>query len=228
MAESSTQDFLEVRDIKEGVLILKNQGIRGVLMVSSLNFALKSEDEQTAIIYAFQNFLNSLDFSCQIVLQSRRINITPYLDDLKTLEESQTNDLLKIQTGAYREFIHSLVQGETIMTKNFYFVVPYSLIEALGVGVAVKGFNIGNIVGNIFGGNKNQTSSQKAMSDDEFQRARTQLWQRMEFLAMGLRRCGLEAIPLTTSELIELFWAIHHPEQAEIGYYPEILPELIK
>ena len=66
------------------------------------------------------------------------------------------------------------------------------------------------------------------MTDEEFQRCKTQIWQRMEFLAMGLRRCGLEAIPLTTAELIELFWAIHHPEQAEIGYYPEILPELIK
>lgn len=224
MPESSTQDFLEIQDIKEGVLILKNQGIRGVLMVSSLNFALKSEDEQTAIIYAYQNFLNSLDFPCQIVLQSKRINITPYLDGLKTLEEGQTNDLLKIQTSAYREFIQSLVQGETIMSKNFYFVVPYSLIEALGIKSAIKGFNLASI----FGKKNGQISSQKAMSDDEFQRARTQLWQRMEFLSMGLRRCGLEAIPLTTSELIELFWAIHHPEQAEIGYYPEILPELIK
>lgn len=224
MADSSTQDFLEIQDIKEGVLVLKNHNIRGVLMVSSLNFALKSEEEQTAIIYAYQNFLNSLDFPSQIVLQSRRINITPYLDDLKTLEEKQTNDLLKTQTASYREFMQSLVQGETIMAKNFYFVVPYSLVEALGIGAAVKGFNIGSI----FGKKNNQSPTQKAMSDDEFQRAKTQLWQRMEFLAMGLRRCGLEAIPLTTSELIELFWAIHHPEQAEIGYYPEILPELTK
>jgi len=68
----------------------------------------------------------------------------------------------------------------------------------------------------------------KSMKDDEFQRVKTQLWQRMEYLAMGLRRCGLEAIPLTTPELIELFWSIHHPDQAEIGYYPEILPELLK
>ncbi len=224
MPESSTQDFLEISDIKEGVLILKNQGIRGVLMVSSLNFALKSEEEQTAIIYAYQNFLNSLDFPCQIVLQSRRINITPYLDDLKTLEEQQKNPLLKTQTATYREFIQGLVQGETIMAKNFYFVVPYSLIEALGIGAAVKGFKLSNL----FGGKKNQTPSQTAMSDADFDRARTQLWQRMEFLAMGLRRCGLEGIPLTTSELIELFWAIHHPEQAEIGYFPEILPELNK
>ena len=85
MTENATQAFLEIQDIREGVLILKNTGIRGILMVSSINFALKSEEEQTAIIYAFQSFLNSLDFFCQIVVQSRNINITPYLDSLKDL-----------------------------------------------------------------------------------------------------------------------------------------------
>jgi len=222
MPQTSTQDFLEVYDIKEGVLILKNRGLRGVLMVSSLNFALKSDEEQTAIIYAFQNFLNSLDFSCQILIQSRNINITPYLDELKDLEEKQTNELLRQQTSSYREFIKELVQGETIMTKNFYMVVPYTLMEALGVKAATKQFGLGKIFG------KKDKESAAELTDADFQRCKTQLWQRMEFLAMGLRRCGLEAIPLTTPELIELFWAIHHPEQAEIGYYPEIFPELIK
>ncbi|MBU2539720.1 hypothetical protein KJ786_00955 [Patescibacteria group bacterium] len=223
MPETSTQDFLEVKDIKEGLLILKNQGIRGVLMVSSLNFALKSEDEQTAIIYAFQSFLNSLDFSAQIIIQSRRINITPYLDGIKDLEANQTNELLKAQTAGYHDFIKELVKGETIMTKNFYVVVPYSLVEALGIKAAVKkGFDLKKLFG------KKEEQNSQEIDDSDFQRCKTQLWQRMEFLAMGLRRCGLEAIPLTTAELIELFWSIHHPEQAEIGYYPEILPELIK
>lgn len=221
----STQEFLEVQDIREGVLVLKNQGLRAIMMVSSLNFALKSDEEQTAIIYAFQSFLNSLDFSCQIVVQSRNINITPYLDNLKDMEDRQTNNLMKEQTASYREFIKQLVQGQTIMTKNFYVVIPYTLMEALGVKAASKQFGLDKL----FGGSKNkQKQTTGAMSDDEFQRCRAQLWQRMEFLAMGLRRCGLEAIPLTTAELIELFWSIHHPEQAEIGYYPEILPELIK
>jgi len=222
MPESSTQEFLEVQDIREGVLILKNQGLRSVMMVSSLNFALKSEEEQTAIIYAFQNFLNSLDFSCQIVIQSRNINITPYLDELKDLEENQTNELLKEQTASYREFIKQLVQGETIMTKNFYAVVPYTLMEALGVVAATKKFGLDKFL------SKKGQQSKNVMTDVDFQRCKVQLWQRMEFMAMGLRRCGLEAIPLTTTELIELFWAVHHPEQAEIGYYPEILPELTK
>lgn len=215
MAENATQQFLEIQDIKEGVLLLKNNSIRGVLMVSSINFALKSEDEQTAIVYAFQSFLNSLDFFCQIIIQSRNINITPYLDSLKDLEDRQTNELLREQTASYREFIKNMVVGDMVMTKNFYVVVPYNLMEVLGAKAVGKTFSFG-------GGDA------KKMTDDEFQRCKSQLWQRMEYLAMGLRRCGLEAVPLTTPELIELFWAIHHPEQAEIGYYPEILPELLK
>jgi len=225
MPETSTQEFLEIQDIREGLLVLKDQSLRGVLMISSLNFALKSEDEQTAIIYAFQNFLNSLDFSCQIVIQSRKINITPYLNGLKDLEEKQTNDLLRIQTAAYREFIKELVKGDTIMTKSFYFVIPYSMLEAIGIKAAAKQFGLGGLMG---GKKEEQLKAKGGFSDADFERAKTQLWQRMEFTAVGLRRCGLEGIPLTTTELIELFWAIHHPEQAEIGYYPEILPELIK
>jgi hypothetical protein len=218
MTESATQQFLEIKDIREGILLLKNNSIRGVMMVSSINFALKSEDEQTAIVYAFQSFLNSLDFSCQIVVQSRNINITPYLDSLKDLEEKQTNELLREQTASYRDFIKNMVVGDTVMTKNFYVVVPYTLMEILGLKAAAKQFNILS----------SKQQEQKEMSDQEFERCKTQLWQRMEYLAVGLRRCGLEAVPLTTPELIELFWAIHHPDQAEVGYYPEILPELLK
>jgi hypothetical protein len=221
MPESATQAFLEIKDIREGVLLLKNNSIRGVLMVSSINFALKSEDEQTAVVYAFQNFLNSLDFSCQIVIQSRNINITPYLDSIKDLEERQTNELLREQTKSYREFIKNMVVGDTVMTKNFYVVVPYNLMEIFGMKGATKQFDI---LKQLSGG---QPQNQP-MKDEDFERCKSQLWQRMEYLAMGLRRCGLEAVPLTTPELIELFWAIHHPEQAEVGYYPEILPELLK
>jgi len=221
MPESATQQFLEIKDIREGVLLLKNNSIRGILMVSSINFALKSEEEQTAIIYAFQSFLNSLDFSCQIVIQSRNINITPYLDSLKDLEDKQTNSLLKKQTASYREFIKNMVVGDVVMTKNFYVVVPYTLMEIFGVGAATSQFNILKQ----FSGDKNKNAE---MDDEKFQRCKTQLWQRMEYLSMGLRRCGLEAVPLTTPELIELFWSIHHPDQAEVGYYPEILPELLK
>jgi type IV secretory pathway VirB4 component len=205
MPELTTQQFLEIEEIKEGVLVLKDKSLRGILAVSSLNFALKSEEEQNAIIYQFQNFLNSLDFTIQIYVQSRRLNLTGYLEKLEELEKKQTNELLKIQTRSYIDFIKSLVGGGSIMTKNFYVVVPFHPVLVPGM----KG--------------KSPT-----LIDEEFQRAKTQLWQRMEFVAHGLRGCGLFCAPLNTQELIELFWSIYHPEEAEVGYYPEIPPELIK
>jgi len=213
MAQSSTQQFLEIEQIREGVMILKNKSLRGVIMVSSLNFALKSEEEQTAIIYQFQNFLNSLDFSLQIVAQSRRLNITGYLDKLKDLEKKQENELLKTQTAEYRNFVQDLIAGSSIMSKNFFVVVPFTLIEIPGMETA-KGFL--------------KKKPEITLSEEQFQRAKSQLWQRMEFVALGLRRCGLQCVPLNTPELIELFWGLYHPEESEVGYYPEIPPELTK
>ncbi len=213
MPKASTQQFLEIDQIKEGVVILRNKSLRGVIMVSSQNFALKSDEEQQAIIYQFQNFLNSLDFSLEIVVQSRRLNITGYLDKLKELEKAQENELLKIQTAEYQKFIKDLIAGGSIMAKNFFVVVPFTLIKIPGMK-SVKG---------LF---KKPTT--EAPSEEQFQRAKSQLWQRMEFVALGLRRCGLQCIPLNTSELIELFWSLYHPEEAEIGYYPEIPSELIQ
>jgi len=203
MPEAPTQQFLEMDKIKEGIVILKNKSLRGIIMVSSLNFALKSEDEQQAIIYQFQNFLNSLDFSLEIVVQSRTLNITGYLEKLKELERKQENELLKIQTEGYRKFIEDLIAGGQILSKNFFVVIPFTLIEIPGMKSNTPG-------------------------EDHFQRAKSQLWQRMEFIAMGLRRCGLQCVPLNTPELIELFWSVYHPEEAEVGYYPEIPSELMQ
>ncbi len=211
MAEAPTQKLLEIEQIREGVVILRNKSLRGVIMTSSLNFALKSEDEQNAIIYQFQNFLNSLDFPIEIVVQSRRLNITGYLEKLKELELQQENELLKFQTAEYRQFIKDLIAGGGIMSKSFFVVVPFALIKIPGAQ-ATKG---------LFKKRKGP-----ALSEDHFQRVKSQLWQRMEFVSLGLRRCGLQCIPLNTSELIELYWSLYHPEEAEVGYYPEIPPEL--
>lgn len=213
MAQVSTQQFLEIDQIKEGAIVLKNKAMRGVIMVSSLNFALKSEEEQNAIIYQFQSFLNSLDFSLEIVVQSRRLNITGYLDKLKELGKGQENELLKIQTVEYQKFIKDLIAGGAIMAKNFFVVVPFTLIEIPGIKTA-KG-----LLGK---------EPIRVLGEEQFQRCKTQLWQRMEFVALGLRRCGLQCIPLNTPELIELFWSLYHPEEAEVGYYPEIPSELIR
>jgi len=213
MPEAPTQQFLEIDKIKEGVVVLRNKSLRGIIMVSSLNFALKSDDEQQAIIYQFQNFLNSLDFPLEISVQSRTLNITGYLDKLKELEKAQENELLKIQTAEYQKFINDLIAGGQILSKNFFVVVPFTFVEIPGMKSATGLF-------------KKPTA--EAPNEDQFQRAKSQLWQRMEFVALGLRRCGLSCIPLNTSELIELFWSLYHPEEAEVGYYPEIPSELIQ
>ncbi len=212
MSFSSTQNFLQFQQIKDGVIMLKNKAFRGILMISSVNFDLKSEDEQNAIIYQFQNFLNSLDFSCQIIVQSRRLNITGYFDRLKELEDNQENELLKAQTAEYRKFIQGLVGGGTIMTKQFFVVVPYAMGESLEVQSVLKLVK----------------PKVPFLSEDSIQRCKEQLMQRMEFVAIGLKRCGLNVIPLTSPEIIELLWSWHHPKEAEVGYYPEIIPELIK
>jgi len=213
MPGASTQQFLEVDQIKEGVVLLKNKSLRGILMVSSLNFALKSADEQKAIIYQFQSFLNSLDFSLEIVVQSRILNITGYLEQLKELEKKQEIELLKLQTAEYQKFIKDLIAGGQILSKNFFVVIPFTLIEIPGMKAA---------------GGFLKKQQPGAPSETQFQRAKAQLWQRMEFVALGLRRCGLQCVPLNSTELIELFWSLYHPEESEVGYYPEVPPEVIQ
>ena len=215
MALATTQDFLEIEEIRNGVLVLKNRAIRGVLMVSSQNFALKSADEQEAISYQFQNFLNSLDFSLQILVQSRRLNITGYIDYLKTLSQNQENELLKKQTIDYRMFVEQLIQGGSIMSKTFYVVVPFTLMETVNTEKKkTNPFAKAKISGKL--------------SDEDLNRMKNQLWQRMEYVALGLRRTGLKVMPLNSEELIELLWSWHHPQEAEVGYYPDIPPEIIK
>ena len=207
---ASSQQFLEIGEIREGIVVLKNKTLRGILLVSSINFALKSEDEQKAIIFQFQDFINSLDFSLEVVAQSRRLNIAGYLDKLKDLEEKQENELLRTQTAGYRKFVKELIAKGSIMGKNFFVVIPFIPFTK----PSKKG---------LF-----SRPTLPALTEEGFQRAKIQLWQRMEFISLGLRRCGLQSSMLSSPELIELFWSLHHPEEAEFGYYPDIPPEVIK
>lgn len=208
---TTTQQFLEIDQIKQGVIILKSKALRAVLMVSSLNFDLKSEEEQKATIYQFQNFLNSLDFSLEIIIQSRKVNLTGYLEKLKEMETKQKNELLKFQTMEYQNFIKDLIAGGDILSKNFFVVIPFTLFEIPGIKSTPQ----------------KKADSLTTITEEKFQQAKTQLLQRTAFIASGLKRCGLQCNPLNTSELIELFWSLYHPEQAEQGYYPTIPSELI-
>jgi hypothetical protein len=144
---------------------------------------------------------------------SRKVNITGYLEKLEKMEKGQKNELLQTQTREYKKFIEKIVSGGAIMNKNFYTVVPFYLSEMYG----------GATKGGLF-----KLKAIPTLTEELFQRAKMQLYQRMEFLSLGLRRCGVWSVALNSEELIELFWSLSHPKEASVGYYPEIPPELIK
>jgi len=199
--------FLDVKDIKNNTLILKDNSLRKILKVSAVNFFLKSQEEQDAILYNFHNFLNSLEFSVQIYISSRKMNIISYLKKLKELEEKQTNELLLLQLREYENFINNLVMTGEIMEKNFFVIIPFYFTSLEAIKSApVKELKINPL---------------------EFERGKKQLKERADFVSFGLSKCGLKVRELTTKELIELFWSIYHQDEAEIGLLPAIPPHLI-
>src|SRR3989344_2447235 len=131
-AAASTQSMLDIAEIKEGTIVLKDGSLRAVIAVSSTNFSLKSAEEQGGIINSYQSFLNSLNFPIQIVMQSRKLDVHSYLDRLRSVAQEQTNELLRMQTQEYIEYISKLIDFSSIMNKTFYIVVPFF------TGTAVK------------------------------------------------------------------------------------------
>ncbi len=193
-----TQSFVPVKEVRNGVIILKEGGYRGILMCSSINFALKSNDEQQAVIGGFQNFLNTLDFSVQIVVHSRRMDIRPYLALLEERTESQATELMKIQVREYIQFIRNFTDGADIMTKTFYVVVPYDPATGLKVANALP----------LFGG-KPVKEAAVGMTDS-FDEHRIQLEQRMALVTSTLMGTGVRAVALGTEEIIELLYRSFH------------------
>ncbi len=204
----ATQDFVPIQEIRDGIAILKDGSMRAVLLASSLNFALKSEDEQTAITMQFQNFLNSLDFSIQIFVQSRRLDIRPYIALLEERYKEQVGELLKIQTREYIGFIKNFVENSNIMSKSFFIVVPYSPPTLQTNKILPK-----NFLG--FGGGTENIKSSVDKKLDDFEEQRTQIEQRLSVVEQGLTRTGIRIVQLGTEEIIELFYKIFNPGDLE-------------
>lgn len=192
---------MPISEVRDGVIVLRDGSMRAILLASSLNFALKSEDEQTAFIVQFQNFLNSLDFSCQIFIESRMLDIRPYIATLEVAYKNQLDDLMRIQIREYIEFIKSFTEAANIMTKNFFVIVPYSpgaLQSIAGAGLRDK-LSFGKKTGGA--DNSNRTFEEKA----------SQLEQRIAIVQQGLVRCGVRTVQLGTEEAIELFYKLFNP-----------------
>lgn len=208
-ASRASQDFISIDSIRDGVVILKDGGLRIILMASAFNFALKSPEEQDAIIFQYQNFLNSVDFPLQFVIQSRKLNIEPYLASLKEYEKSQDNELLKVQTAEYIEFVRGFVELSNIVTKSFYIIVPFSPSLAESAGAS-------SFLGSILGTKKRVAGSKSTTVDDSnFGEYKTQLLQRVDAVQLGLQRFGIRTIPLKTDALIELFYSLYNLQELE-------------
>jgi len=195
----SAQEFVDIAEIKDGVVVLKNGTLRAVLMVSSINFDLKSTQEQEAIVANYQSFLNSLDFPMQVVISSRKLNINPYIEMLDIKEKEQPNELLRFQIAEYRNFVKQMVDASDIMTKSFFIVIPFALTEARKAGFVER---IRTAL------NPKQIMLEKKM---EFEGYKNQLWQRVDHVMAGLEGTGIRMTPLSTEELIELYYNAYNP-----------------
>ena len=200
--KKSTQEFVPIQEIRDGIAILKDGSMRAIIMTSSINFGLKSEEERESLLYQFQNFLNSLNFSVQIVVQSRKLDISPYISLLENRMKEQVNELIKIQTKEYIEFVRKFTDERNIMTKTFLVIVPYSGGNLAATTKGKRG---------LFGKKKED----KKAKSEAFEEARAQIEQRIDVVEQGLIRSGIRIVKLDTDEMIELFYKLFNPGQTE-------------
>lgn len=197
-----TQNFIAISEVRDGILVLKDGGLRAILLATSVNLSLKSADEQVAILLQFQNFLNTLEFSTQIVIQSRRRDMRPYLATLEDKMRIQLEPLLKIQTKEYIEFIRVFSEQTNIMEKSFFVVVPFSpitLSSKKGIGGIISGIGKG---------------ASANIDNTQFEESRSQLEQRVAVITQGLSRVGVKAVQLGSEEVVELFYKAFNPGEA--------------
>lgn len=198
----STQRYLKIADIKKDTVIMKDGTLRAILMVSSINFALKSEDEQEAIISGYVSFLNNLDFPIQVVVQSRELNIANYLESMRKKANEQTNELLKNQTLQYVDYVSQLVSLGKIMNKHFYIIVPYNPISDKRKGFwqsLIEAFRPIDVIN---------------LKEERFIYLKKQLSERIDSVINGLSSMGLNVVQLDTQGLIELFYNVYNQETA--------------
>ena len=196
----STQRFLDIAEVKEDTVIMRDSTLRAVILISSINFALKSEDEQNAIISAYVSFLNNIDFPLQIVIQSRELNIENYLESLRRKEKEQTNELLKMQIVEYIQYIQELISMSKVMNKRFYIVVPYNPFSD-------KQKNFFSRSLDVF-----KPATLIKVKEERFLQRRVELTRRVDNVISGLSSIGLNAVQLDTQSLIELYYNSYNPD----------------
>lgn len=203
VVSQTTQKYLDIAEIRDDIVIMRDGTLRVVIMVSSLNFALKSEDEQNAIISQYVSFLNNIDFPLQIVVQSRELSIENYIKALKQKEKEQTNELLKIQTGEYINYINELIAIGKIMSKRFYVVIPYNPLSD-------RHNTFWESISEVF-----RPATLIKMKDTKFFRLKSEIMRRADSVLSGLASIGLNSVQLDTQSLIELYYNTYNPRTSQ-------------
>lgn len=199
----STQQYLDIAEIKDDTVIMRDGTLRAVLSISSINFALKSEDEQNAVISSYVSFLNNISSMIQVVIQSRELNIASYLEYLQQREKEQTNKLLKIQTSEYINYITELISIGKIMNKRFYVIIPYSPISDQRKGFFAS-------LGEAF-----RPATSLKLKESKFIKYKESLYRRVDSVTSSLSSLGVDIHQLDTQELIELYYKTYNPETSK-------------
>ena len=207
---NSTQEHLDIAEIRDDIVVMKDGTLRSVIMVSSINFSLKSEDGQNAVIGAYVRFLNNLSFPLQIIIQSRELDIDNYLEYLKVREKEQTNRLLKVQTADYIEYIKELTSLGKIMNKRFFVVVPYSALSDKR-----KGFF--SLLGEAL-----RPATILKLKEKTFRKYQEMLDRRVDSVIGGLESMGVATNRLDTQSLIELYYKTYNPESSRNQELPDL------
>jgi hypothetical protein len=197
------QGFVKVKEIKDGTVILKDNTLKSICICSSMNFDLLSATEQEAVINRFQEFLNSLDFSIQIIVTSRHFEIDTYLNQVRELEKKQTNELLRVQTSEYINFVESFVEFANIMTKSFYVIITFKIAET-----KEEEFDIAGKFKNLLAASKKNKG--ETFKEENFSQYKAQLEQRTNLVIQGLQGLGIKAVPLNDEQLTQLFYEFYN------------------
>jgi hypothetical protein len=206
---NSTQNSLLIAEIRDGIVIMNDGSFRSVVMVKSVNFDLMSPQEQEAVEYSYQGFLNSLYFPIQIFLRSQRVDLQPYINKLDKIRTEHDNMLLAVMMEDYINYIDQLSQVTNIMDKKFYVVIPFQpRVDVQKALTQSKNFFSG--VAGLF----NSKEQHVVINEAELEKAKSELRNRVQAVLQGLLQTGVQGLPLDTQELIELYYDTYNPDTA--------------
>ncbi len=208
---NSTQNHLQIAEIRDGIVIMNDGSFRSVVMVKSINFDLMSPTEREAVEFSYQGFLNSLYFPIQIFVRSQKIDIRPYIDRLDKIRSEHDNMLLALLMDDYIDYIDQLASQTNIMDKHFYIVIPFfPRTEGKKQRPLASSKGLFDGVLNIF----SSSTTHVVINEADLEEAKTELRNRVQAALGGLQQCGIQGLPLDTQELIELYYDTYNPDTA--------------